>query len=121
MAVLKRADKSRYGNLQISLKNSYLLGKNNYPDTIPDVLRVLNNHNTEWTQKITKPPTPPGTPGTGGRNSAVLFLKSPGDGVNFLRVTNNSFFPETTCRLCGIEGHSQKHCPVITNDTGSGI
>ena len=39
MAVLKRADKRRYGNLHISLKNSYLLRKNNYPDTIPDVLQ----------------------------------------------------------------------------------
>ena len=38
MAVLKRADKRRYGNLQISLKNSYLLGINSCIDTIPDTL-----------------------------------------------------------------------------------
>ena len=43
IAELKLADRSRYGNLQISLKISYLIGKNNYPDTMPDVLRVLNN------------------------------------------------------------------------------
>ena len=71
MAVLKQADKRRYGNLQISLKNSYLMGKNNYTDTIPDVLVVLNNYSTEWTQNKTQPPTPLEAPGTGGRNSAV--------------------------------------------------
>ena len=38
MAVLNQADKRRYENLQISLKNSYFLGESNYPDTIPDVL-----------------------------------------------------------------------------------
>ena len=43
IAALKRADRRMYGNLQISLKFSYLIGKNNYPDTMPDVLRVLNN------------------------------------------------------------------------------
>ena len=30
-----------------SSENSYLLGKNNYPDTIPDVLTVLNNYKKE--------------------------------------------------------------------------
>ena len=43
MEILKRADKMRYGNLQISLKNSYLLGNKYYPGTILDVLRVLYN------------------------------------------------------------------------------
>ena len=68
MAVLKQSDKRRYGNLQISLKHSYFLEKNIYPDTILDVLRVLNNYKMEFTQNTTKPPTLPGTPVTGGRN-----------------------------------------------------
>jgi hypothetical protein len=38
-----------------------------------------------------------------------------------MRATNNSFFPEITCRLCGIEGHYQTHCPVARNDTGEGL
>ena len=125
MAVLKRSDKRRYGNLEISLKKSYFLGKNNYQDTIPDVLRVLNNYMTEWTTITTQPPTPSvrytGAPGTGGHNSAVSFLKLSGDGVSFLRATNSSFFTAITCRLCGIKGHYQKHFPVTTNGTGSGI
>ena len=78
MAVMNRADKRRYGNLQISLKILYLLGGDIYPDTIPDVLRVLNTYKTERTPSTTHPPTPllisPGDPGTGGRNiSRVVF------------------------------------------------
>ena len=121
MTVLKRADKGRYGNLQISLKNAYLLGGNNYPDTIPDLLRLLNNYKMEWTQNTMQPPTPPGSPGMGGWNSAVSFLQLSGDGVSFLRATNNSFFPAITRRLCGIKGHWQTNFPVATNYIGSGI
>ena len=121
MAVLKLEEKRRYGNIHISLKNSYLLGKNNYPYTIPDVLRVSNNYRTEWTQNTMKPPTLPENSGKGERNSAVSFLKSSGDGVIFLRATNNSLFLAITCCLYGIKGHYQTHCLVATNDTGSGI
>ena len=121
MAVLNRPDKRRYGNLQISLINSYLLGENNYPDTIPDVLRVLNYYKTEWKQNTTKPPILPKTSGKGKRNSAVSFLQQSGDGVSFLQATNNSFLPVITRRLYGIKWHYQTHCPVATNDTGAGI
>ena len=48
MAVLKCANKKQYGNIQISLKNTYLLGSNDYPNTIPDVLKVMNNYKPEW-------------------------------------------------------------------------
>ena len=32
MSMMKRADKKRFGNLQISLRNSYLLGKKRLPN-----------------------------------------------------------------------------------------
>jgi hypothetical protein len=113
MVVLKRADKKRYGNLQISLKNSYLLGKNDYPTNVPDMLKVLNNYQAEWTPST----APPAAPRSGGRNS-YSFLQSTAGEVFFLRATNNSFFPDITCRLCGIKGHYQTHCPVATNAAG---
>ena len=125
MAVLKRADKRRYGNLYNSLKNSYKLRKNIYPETIPDVLRVLNNYRMECTPITTHPTTPPvkvpGSPGTGGRNSAVSSLQLSGHRVSFLRDTNNSFFPEIPCLLCEIKGLYQTHCQVAMNDIGAGI
>ena len=71
MAVLKRADRKRYGNLQTGLKNSYLLGKNDYPTNIPDVLKVLNNYKCEWTPGTSQQPVAK----TGGRSS-YSFLKS---------------------------------------------
>ena len=74
MAVLNQAEKRRYGNLYISLKISYFRGKNNHPDTIPDVLRVLYNYKPEWTQITTKPPNLPEKSGMGVRNSSVLFF-----------------------------------------------
>jgi hypothetical protein len=123
MVVLKRADKKRYGNLQTSLKNSYLLGKDEYPTNIPDMLKVLNNYKSEWTA----PPPAARTGGAaapaaaraGGRNYS--FLQSTAGEVFFMRATNNSFFPEITCRLCGIKGHYQTHYPVARNDSGEGL
>ena len=47
MEILKRANNKRFGNLQISLKNSNLLGKNGYTTTIADLLKVLNNYKPE--------------------------------------------------------------------------
>jgi len=56
MAVLKRADRKRYRNLQTGLNNSYLLGKNDYPTNIPDILKVLNNYKCKWTPGISQQP-----------------------------------------------------------------
>ena len=49
MVILKRADTSRYGSLQQRLKNEYLLGNNDYPETVPKVLELLNNYKVEYT------------------------------------------------------------------------
>ena len=43
MDSMKRSDKNSFGNLQTSLNNSYLLGKNECPKMISEVLKVLNN------------------------------------------------------------------------------
>ena len=121
MAVLKRTDKKRFGNLQIGLKNKYLLGQDEYPKTTGDLLKVLNHYKPEWSQAAaaagtnattttSRPSTP--TPGTS-------FLQAGGGTVNFLRGTNNSFYPEIVCRLCRFPGHYQTHCPVATDTRGT--
>ena len=127
MAVLKRADKKRYGNLQIGLKNSFLLGKNEYPTTPSNVLNLLNNYVPEWTGQCT-----PAVAGTGrsvtnggggvgnGRATAVSFLQA-SEAIAYLKGTNNSFFPNITCRLCGFKGHYQQQCPVATDTNGTAI
>ena len=95
MAILKRADKKRYGNLQIGLRNSYLLGKNDYPTTPSNVLNLLNNYVPEWTGQPTNSGNAGGNGGNGTntRGTAVSFLQS--SGICFLRGTNNSFFPRS--------------------------
>ena len=44
MTILKRADNRRYGSLQKELSNSYLLGKDDYPKTVAEVLKIMNNY-----------------------------------------------------------------------------
>ncbi len=44
LVILKRADKKRYANLQESLANSFLIGRDEYPTTIGAVLKLLNNY-----------------------------------------------------------------------------
>ena len=122
MTVLKRAGKKRFDNLQISLKNKYLLGMDEYPTTIGDLLKILNHYKPEWSQATTGPGANPGTTPTGRQNTltqGVLFLQANGSIVRFLRGTNNSFYPEIICRLCRFLGHYQTHCPVATNLRGT--
>jgi len=53
MAILKRTDKKRYGNLMNELTNAYLVGKNEFPTTIPDLLKLLNNYTPIWKPRNT--------------------------------------------------------------------
>ena len=52
MTILKRADSRRYGSLQKELANSYLLGKNEYPTSVPDLLKVLNNYEAKSPDRL---------------------------------------------------------------------
>ena len=100
MSLIKRADKKRFGNLQIQLKNSFLLGSNEYPTTVTDVLKILNNYKPEWKNGV--------NPNANSRNNdhnnnnsnnnsnnGVSLLQTQNNGCNiaFLRGTNNSFSP----------------------------
>ena len=76
IAVLKRADKKRYGNLLIHLSNSYLLGNDDYPTTVGKVLEVLNNYEKEWTGA---PQNPTNT--RSERATAVSFLQTEGSPI----------------------------------------
>jgi hypothetical protein len=100
MAMMKRANKKRFGNLQISLKNSYLLGTNNYPKTVAVVLKILNNYKSEWTPPSATP-TITGSSSAGNREAgnnrqSVSFLQANGNHqvTSYLRGTNDSFLPD---------------------------
>mmetsp|Transcript_5610 Transcript_5610/g.13197 ORF Transcript_5610/g.13197 Transcript_5610/m.13197 type:complete len:236 (-) Transcript_5610:745-1452(-) len=126
MFILKRVDKKRYGNLLIELHNSYLLGKDYYPKTAADVLRLLNNYKQqEWSGN--RPPDgarqtserPGGGNNANARNLSKSFLLSSGEEVCFCRGTNNSFFPHIICHLCELKGHYQSHCPIRLDPEGT--
>jgi hypothetical protein len=114
-AIIKRADKKRYGNLQIQMKNSYLMGNTVYPKSVADVLRILDNYEKEWPTG-NKPTNAEGKQEGNGKKTGVLLVQANGNiKVTHIRGSNNSFFPTIPCRICGIKGHYQSHCPVCTS------
>jgi hypothetical protein len=126
IALLKWTDKKRYGNLQIGLKHSYLLGNNEYLKMVADVLKVLNNYKPEWTPPTAMLTSTRSNNGCSGDSSrpSVSFLQANGNHqVNYLRGMNDTFFRQISCRTCGLKGHYQSHCPVANssgNSLGSG-
>ena len=111
MAIMKRADKKRFGNLQIKLKNDYLLGNNGYPTEVVNVLKLLNNYKPEWSGARVnnhRSPTPPRS----GRNNSVSFFQARENTVEFAQGTNNFFHPNVTCHQCNLVGHYKSHCPM---------
>ena len=122
MVIIKRADKRRFGNLQIELKNSFLLGKDEYPKSVPEVLKILNNYKPVWTSPNGRSTDSNVNSRSGNppNNNGVTFLQTQGATTNieFLRGSNGSFFANVTCRLCGLKGHYQSHCPVVADANG---
>ena len=70
MAVLKRTNKKRFRNLQIDLKNKYLLGIDKYPTSIGGLLKVLNHYKPKWSQVTTGSSSNTGNGST--RRSVIL-------------------------------------------------
>ena len=97
MTIIKRADKRRYGNLQIQLHNWYLVGRDEYPKTIADTLKVLNNFKLEWKNGINPESGSQRSIGHqgGNRGNGITMLQTQGTSpitIQYLRGTNNSFF-----------------------------
>ena len=128
MALIKRSDKIRYGSLLIQLKNGFLKKLDGFPKTVAEALRLLDNFqlerpdaNNTQIQVAPRTRTPRTGPVSGGvnRNPSASFLQASGQQVVFIRGTNNSFHPNTTCHLCKLKGHFQQQCPVASDATGA--
>ena len=109
LIILKRADKKRYGTLQESLANSFLIGRDEYPTTIGAVLKLLNNYKDSSKNR-------------GGASflqastaTASTATASTGGLSTHVRGTNNSFYPTATCRTCRTKGHYHTHCPLASS------
>jgi hypothetical protein len=133
MSILKRTDKDRFGDLLKELSNDFLKKQNGissdgFPKTVPDVLKLLENWKTSIAARRARPiqidgaRQPPPSP-RANTNPSVSFAQTQDGGsqpqICFLRGTNDSFFPGISCRLCGIKGHYQSHCPVGKDQTGA--
>ena len=119
MITLKRVCQRRFRELITHCKNEYLLGKNIYPTSTPDLLKVLNNYESDHTMT----PLKNGRRNKGPNHNGVTFIQASGSNleVQYLRGTNRSFIPTIVCRRCLVKGHYQSQCPVATNDRGSMI
>ena len=104
--ILKRADSKRYGSLQKELANSYLLGKDDYPKTVAEVLKIMNNYKDTTSEE----------PRENKGISPVLnvsFLQTNKYLEKYLRGTNDSFFKQVVCNKCRMKGHYQANCKVV--------
>ena len=109
-ALLKRADKKRFGNLQIKLKNAYLLGRNEYPKTVQELTKILKNYEQEWPVQ--------GERLQRQRNNGTTLLQEgqAGNDFEFLKGTTGTFFAHITCTACNKKGHYKSHCPVVDSE-----
>ena len=117
MVILKRACSRRFKELITHCKNEYLLGRNIYPTSTSDLLKVLNNYEVQHPVQQAR-----NERRTSNSNiNTVSFLQSSGNNieVKYLRGTNRSFNPSVICRRCFVKGHYQSQCPVAINDRGS--
>jgi hypothetical protein len=118
VAFLNKIDRTRYGRMLEDLKNSYLMGQNNYPTNLTDAYNLVVN----WQQDP---------------RNMVHYGAGPNDGVVFNHNTKESDEEEgkvtlanhgkgnknhITCFNCNKRGHYHTQCPEKgtggSNETG---
>jgi hypothetical protein len=92
---LERADKSKYGSLLSGLQTQYLLGNNQFPQTVSDKNSVLSNHRFDFPSK-----------------SKLSAMKSENINDNKIEESPESFFSQLDgrCYCCGKAGHKSPNC-----------
>jgi hypothetical protein len=116
VAFLNKVDKTRYGRMLEDLKNSYLLGQNNYPTNLTDAYNLVVN----WQQDP---------------QNRVHFGAGPNDGVVFAHNTEGNDDEEgevalanhgksnknhITCFKCNKRGHYHTQCPEKDDGAADG-
>jgi hypothetical protein len=108
MVFLCGADCSRYGKLLDEYRNSYLAGKDYYPDKLDEAVSLLSNYHDGQAKTKT--------------NRIV-------DGEDDLRYENPSFAQKSAlkkkgvkivCYKCGQEGHTSPQCPMNDQESDDG-
>ena len=120
-AIIRRSCSKRYKGLQLKLQNDFLMGRNEYPTNIPDVLKILNNYKSEYPTSTRASEQSARITRNNNVNQNLSISQTNGNQIQvmYLRGTNRSFFPDITCRRCNVRGHYQTHCPIATNERGT--
>ena len=90
------ADKSRFQGLKRVLDNQYLMDKDAYPMSMPQVLKLLEKFKAESGAVAN------------GRNDAESDA-----GVVFAQTKN--WVANVTCHHCDMKGHRVNNCPDLTD------
>ena len=114
-ALIRGADKTRYGTLLAELSNQYAMGKDEYPTDISSAYSLLVNYKTPTNSNTRPPPKPTPTPTpntppptTSEASAMTLFAQRTAAGV---AGTNGVLHDGITCFNCQGTGHYASDCP----------
>lgn len=98
--LLRGGDQSRYAKLKDDLSNDMAKGIDNFPKTIVETTRLMNDYNI--------PPRAPRI--RAGVSEGLAFVQSGGGA---------SAAADLDCWHCGKSGHIKSRCPVLTGGSGT--
>ena len=90
---LRGADNTRYYKLKDNLANNMALGQDNYPKTVVETTRLLNDYRV--------PPR------------AERVRENQVEGMAFVQEEKTVDVTKITCYHCGIKGHFKSDCPEL--------
>lgn len=110
ISFLLGANQQRFGGLIEDLANDYLMGTDNYPQTLTECFTLLNH----WSHD------PKNLPNHTGRSSGVAFTNIDGDipQHSFINPGQKSKYTGPLCTQCGRKNHGDDSCIAKTHMEG---
>lgn len=107
IALIRGADRTRYGTLIDDLSNQYAMGKDEYPTDITSAYSLLVNYKTPTNARVrTTEATSTNRPAASPESSAMTFTQR-----GAVAGTNGVVHDGITCYSCQALGHYAGDCP----------